>query len=82
MRSTGVVRSAAVAVLAIIASIAAWPQSGKRVGPSNRAEATAIVAEMRRIVTPEGVEVLRKIHIGVKIVNLTSCGLIGIRVIQ
>jgi proline iminopeptidase len=64
MRSTGVVRSAAVAVLAIIASTSAWSESEKRVGPSSRAEATAIVAEMRRIVTPEGVEVLRKIHIG------------------
>lgn len=34
------------------------------VGPTNRAEATQIVAEMRRIVTPEGVQRLEKVRIG------------------
>jgi pimeloyl-ACP methyl ester carboxylesterase len=34
------------------------------VGPSSRAEATKIVAEIRRIVTPEGVERLEKVRIG------------------
>ncbi|HEY6925253.1 MAG TPA: alpha/beta hydrolase [Steroidobacteraceae bacterium] len=34
------------------------------VGPTNRAEATQIVAEMRRIVAPEGVQRLDKVRIG------------------
>ncbi len=34
------------------------------VGPNSRAEATQIVAEMRRIVTPEGVQRLEKVRIG------------------
>ncbi|MET0497450.1 MAG: alpha/beta hydrolase [Steroidobacteraceae bacterium] len=33
-------------------------------GPNNRAEAVKIVAEMRRIVTPQGVERLEKVRIG------------------
>lgn len=33
-------------------------------GPSSRAEATRIVADLRRIVTPEGVERLEKVRIG------------------
>jgi pimeloyl-ACP methyl ester carboxylesterase len=47
-----------------IASMARGSEAEPRVGPSSRAEATAIVAEMRRIVTPEGVERLEKVHIG------------------
>jgi len=34
------------------------------VGPNNRAEATQIVAELRRVVTPEGVQRLEKVRIG------------------
>jgi pimeloyl-ACP methyl ester carboxylesterase len=52
-----------VAVLAIAGT--AWCAiSAQRVGPNSRAEATRIVAEMRRIVTPEGVERLQKVRIG------------------
>jgi proline iminopeptidase len=46
-------------------AMAAWSgASADDVGPKNRAEATKIVAEMRRIVTPEGVERLEKVRIG------------------
>ena len=38
--------------------------TGPEVGPSGRAEATKIIAEMRRIVTDEGVERLEKVPIG------------------
>lgn len=48
-------------VLAFVASNAV---AEERVGPNGRAEATRIVAEMRRIVTPEGVERLEKVRIG------------------
>jgi proline iminopeptidase len=64
MRSIRVVRSIVVAGVLTIASMAAGSEGEQRVGPSSRAEATAIVEEMRRIVTLEGVERLEKIHIG------------------
>jgi proline iminopeptidase len=38
--------------------------TAKSPGPHNRAEATRIVAEMRRIVTPGGIERLEKVRIG------------------
>jgi pimeloyl-ACP methyl ester carboxylesterase len=53
---------------AILASMmlspAALGADTQPIKPNSRAEATAIVAEMRRIVTPEGVERLEKVRIG------------------
>jgi pimeloyl-ACP methyl ester carboxylesterase len=43
---------------------AAFGATAEAPGPHNRAEATRIVAEMRRIVTPEGVERLEQVRIG------------------
>jgi proline iminopeptidase len=60
MRSVEVARSAVVG----LAMIASTPGCGQAVGPVNRAEATAIIAEMRRIVTPEGVEMLQRVRVG------------------
>jgi proline iminopeptidase len=53
-------------VLAVILAslVAAVALAAEAPGPHNRAEATRIVAEMRRIVTPEGVERLEKVRIG------------------
>jgi len=42
-------------------SLAATAQTA---GPNSREEATRIIAEMRRIVTPEGIERLQKVRIG------------------
>lgn len=56
----GVIASAVLA----IAGTAWCAISAQQVGPNSRAEATRIVAEMRRIVTPEGVERLQKVRIG------------------
>jgi pimeloyl-ACP methyl ester carboxylesterase len=53
-----------VAAVLAIAGTAWCAISAQRVGPNSRAEATRIVAEMRRIVTPEGVERLQKVRIG------------------
>ena len=53
-----------VAGLLPFASLAEGAEAAQRVAPNSRAEATAIVAEMRRIVTPQGVERLEKVHIG------------------
>src|SRR5215468_10673187 len=53
-----------VAAVLAIAGTAWCAISAQRVGPNSRAEATRIVAEMRRIVTPEGVEPLQKVRIG------------------
>jgi proline iminopeptidase len=53
-----------VAAVLAIAGTAWCAISAERVGPNSRAEATRIVAEMRRIVTPEGVERLQKARIG------------------
>lgn len=57
------VRSIAAGVVAL-AFMASSTTAEERVGPNSRAEATRIVAEMRRIVTPEGVEKLEKVRIG------------------
>jgi len=53
-----------VAAVLAIAGTAWCAISAQRVGPNSRAEAIRIVAEMRRIVTPEGVERLQKVRIG------------------
>jgi pimeloyl-ACP methyl ester carboxylesterase len=53
-----------VAAILVIASTASRAIAAERVGPNNRGEATRIVAEMRRIVTPEGIERLEKVRIG------------------
>jgi hypothetical protein len=48
-----------------VAHAAANPaRTQERVKPANRAEATAIVAAARRILTPYGVERLEKVKIG------------------
>lgn len=52
----------AIAVLLVLGTTATAAEKPAR--PSNRAEATKIVADMRRIVTPEGVERLQKVRIG------------------
>jgi pimeloyl-ACP methyl ester carboxylesterase len=63
MGSVRVVRSIAAGVLTLTS---AWPCAifAGDLEQSSRAEATKIVAEMRRIVTPEGIERLEKVHIG------------------
>ena len=53
-----------VATVLAIASTASCAIAAERVGPNSRGEATRIVAEMRRIVTPEGIERLEKVRIG------------------
>jgi proline iminopeptidase len=53
-----------VAAVLAIASSGTCAIDAQRIGPNSRAEATRIVAEMRRIVTPEGVERLEKVRIG------------------
>ena len=58
--SLAAVSAAAASVMLVQGARAADPA----VGPRSRAEATQIVAEMRRIVGPEGVERLEKVHIG------------------
>jgi proline iminopeptidase len=61
MRSKRIVPAMAACVLAVATSSGLGAES---IGPQNRAEATKIVAEMRRIVTPEGIERLEKVRIG------------------
>jgi proline iminopeptidase len=55
-------------LVAIVASAPALADSTatatKTVGPNNRAEATAIIADARKIVTPNGVERMEKVQIG------------------
>ncbi len=63
MQSGQFVRSMAAGVAAL-AFMASGTRAEERIGPNSRAEATRIVAEMRRIVTPEGVERLEKVRIG------------------
>ncbi len=50
----------------VLALTSAWPSAlfAGQAGPNSRAEATKIVAEMRRIVTPQGVERLERVRIG------------------
>ena len=50
----------------VLTLASAWPSAlfAGQVGPNSRAEATKIVAEMRRIVTPQGFERLERVHIG------------------
>ena len=50
----------------VLTLTSAWPSAlyAGQVGPNSRAEATKIVAEMRRIVTPQGVERLERVRIG------------------
>lgn len=43
---------------------APWLSAAELPPPHNRAEAIKIIADVRRIVTPEGVERLEKVHIG------------------
>jgi pimeloyl-ACP methyl ester carboxylesterase len=62
------VRSAVIA--AALGPISAWPQTSEQTSaqthapPQSRAEATAIIANARKIVTPNGVERLEKVRIG------------------
>lgn len=63
MQSRQFVRSVAAGVIPL-ALMASSALADERVGPNSRAEATRIVAEMRRIVTPEGVERLEKVRVG------------------
>jgi hypothetical protein len=50
----------------VLTLTSAWPSAlfAGQVGPNSRAEATKIVAEMRRIVTPQGFERLERVRIG------------------
>ena len=47
---------------ALLSTVHVWAQEPAR--PANRAEATAIIANARKIVTPNGVERLEKVRIG------------------
>jgi pimeloyl-ACP methyl ester carboxylesterase len=53
-------------VAGVLVLTSAWPYPAiaDQVGPGSRAEATKIIAEMRRIVTPEGIDRLEKVRIG------------------
>ncbi len=59
---TNLFRNCCLAVL--LTSCAGTPTAREQAGPGSRREATAIVANLRRIVTPMGVERLEKVHIG------------------
>jgi proline iminopeptidase len=62
---TGMAALSASAVHAETAQpVISTPAAAPPIKPANRAEATAIIAEARRIVTPNGVQRLEKVHIG------------------
>lgn len=64
MRFTPAMRHA-VALLAMVSAFCSTAtRAAEAVEPDSRAEATKIIADMRRIVTPEGVERLEKVRIG------------------
>ncbi|WP_417471538.1 hypothetical protein [Luteimonas mephitis] len=56
--------AAALLALCLAACAATTRAAEPVVAPSSRAEATKIIADMRRIVTDEGVERLEKVRIG------------------
>jgi hypothetical protein len=61
--ATGVAALSASTARPLRAQPAAAPAQGP-VKPTSRAEATAIIAQARKIVTPKGVQRLEKVHIG------------------
>jgi len=52
-------------LVAVVSALAdPVPQAGAPIKPTSRGEATAIIADARKILTPEGVETLEKVRIG------------------
>jgi proline iminopeptidase len=63
MKSTPGLRCV-LALFALLSAHVGVSAAAETVEPDSRAEATRIIADMRRIVTPEGVERLQKVRIG------------------
>ena len=60
----GILRSGTLAALTALSASSLAAAAPQTVGPASRSEATAIVADMRRVVVPGGIERLETIRIG------------------